>query len=101
MQQALEELRNLQPPQPDQDENARPPTSDSDYDEEMKGPDADAAGKKSQAAPMSDFEAALSLRSLPTPKYTSAEILAEEAANQQRRAKQKAIRAGARVEKNW
>jgi hypothetical protein len=48
-----------------------------------------------------DFQDALSLRSLPIPDYTSAEIMAEEAANQQKRARQKAARAGAKVEKNW
>ena len=56
---------------------------------------------KSQPASAGDFQAALSLRSLPMPNYTSAEILAEEAANQQKRARQKAARAGAKVEKNW
>ena len=53
------------------------------------------------AASPGDFEAALSLHSLPEPKYTAAEILAEELANQQQRAKQKAAHAGAKVEKNW
>ena len=48
-----------------------------------------------------DFQEALSLRSLPIPDYTSAEIMAEEAANQQKRARRKAARAGAKVEKNW
>jgi hypothetical protein len=38
---------------------------------------------------------------LPVPNLTSAEVMAEEAANQQKRARQKAARAGARVEKNW
>ena len=48
-----------------------------------------------------DFQEALSLRSLPIPDYTSSEIMAEEAANQQKRARRKAVRAGAKVEKNW
>jgi hypothetical protein len=48
-----------------------------------------------------DFQAALSLQSLPVPNYTSAEIMAEESANQQKRARQRAARAGAKVEKNW
>ena len=75
--------------------------NDSDYDEDLEEPDSDAEGKKSQPVSAGDFQAALSLRSLPVPNYTPAEIMAEEAANQQQRAKQKAARAGAKVEKNW
>jgi hypothetical protein len=80
MQQALEALRSQQPPAKDQKDNTMPSRNDSDY---------------------GDFQAALALRSLPVPNYTSAEIMAEESANQQKRARQKAARAGAKVEKNW
>jgi Ca-activated chloride channel homolog len=101
MEQAIEELRGLLPPAKDQDENNKPPLNQNDYDEELDGSDSEAEGKKLQSTPTAECEAALALRALPTPKYTSAEILAEEAANQQRRAKQKAARAAAKVEKNW
>jgi hypothetical protein len=101
MQQALEALRSLQPPSKDQEDNAMPSRNDGDYDEDMEGPDSETPGNKSQPVSAGDFQAALALRSLPVPNYTSAEILAEESANQQKRARQKAARAGAKVEKNW
>jgi hypothetical protein len=101
MGQALEELRSLQPPAPDQKNNAMPPASDNDYDEDVERPDAGAKVGKPQPVSAGDFAAALSLQSLPPPKYTPEEILAEEAANQQKRAKQRAARAAAKVEKNW
>ncbi len=101
MQQALETLRSLQPPSKDQADNAMPSRNDSGYDEDMEGPDSETPGNKSQPVSAGDFQAALSLRSLPVPNYTAAEILAEESANQQKRARQKAARAGAKVEKNW
>ena len=101
MQQALEALRSLQPPSKDQKDNTMPSRNDSDYDEDLEGPDSEAPGNKSQPVSAGDFQAALSLQSLPVPNYTSAEIMAEESANQQKRARQKAARAGAKVEKNW
>ncbi len=101
MQQALEALRSLQPPSPDEKDNAMPSRNDGDYDENMEALDSDAQGNKSQPVSAGDFKEALSLRSLPVPNYTSADILAEESANQQKRARQKAARAGAKVEKNW
>ena len=101
MQQALESLRSLQPPSTDQKDNTMPPMNDNNYDEDMEEPDSDAKGKKSKPVSPGDFSTALSLLSLPVPNYTSAEIMAEESANQQRRARQKAARAGAKVEKNW
>ena len=101
MRQALESLRSLQPPSTDQKDNTQPPMNDNDRDEDLDLPDSDAKGNKSKPVSPGDFQAALSLRSLPIPNYTSAEILAEESANQQRRAKQKAARAAAKVEKNW
>jgi hypothetical protein len=101
MQQALDTLRSLQPPTKDQEDSTMPANSAGDYDEDMELSDSDAQGNKSQPISAGDFQAALSLQSLPVPNYTSAEILAEEAANQQKRARQKAIRAGAKVEKNW
>ena len=101
MQQTLESLRSLQPPSKDQKDNAMPSRNEGDYDEDMQGPDSEGPGNKSQPVSAGDFQAALSLQSLPVPNYTPAEIMAEEAANQQKRARQKAARAGAKVEKNW
>jgi hypothetical protein len=101
MQQALDTLRSLQPPTKDQEDSNLPTKNAGDYDEDMELSDSDVQGNKSQPVSAGDFQAALSLQSLPVPNYTSAEILAEEAANQQKRARQKAIRAGAKVEKNW
>lgn len=101
MQQALEALRSQQPPSKDRKDKTMPSRNDRDYGEDMEGPDSEAPGNKSQPVSAGDFQAALSLRSLPVPNCTSAEILAEESANQQKRARQKAARAGAKVEKNW
>ena len=78
-----------------------PSSSDGDYDEDMAGIDSEADAEKSQPVSAGDLSATLSLPSLPVPNYTSAEILAEESTNQQKRARQKAARAGAKVEKNW
>ena len=41
------------------------------------------------------------LQQIESEKERSADIMAEEAANQKKRARQKAARAGAKVEKNW
>ena len=101
MQQALEELRSQLPPSQDEKNNGMPSANDNEYDEDMEEPNSDAGAKKSKPLSPGDFATALSLRSLPVPNYTSAEIMAEESANQQKRAKQKAARAGAKVEKNW
>jgi len=100
MEQALEALRNQLPPEKDQ-RDAQPPMNAGGFQEELDGPGADGDSKPSQPAAAGDFAAALALQSLPLPNYTSAEIIAEESANQQLRARQKAARAGARVEKNW
>ncbi|MCL4203307.1 MAG: VWA domain-containing protein [Pirellulaceae bacterium] len=100
MQQALDTFRSLQPPVKDQEDSTMPAKNAGDYDEDMEISDSDGQGR-SQPVSAGDFQAALSLQSLPVPNYTSAEILAEEAANQQARARQKSIRAGAKVEKNW
>ena len=72
-----------------------------DFDEDLEELDPDAQDDAARPVSPGDFRDALSLRTLPIPDYTSAEILAEEAANQQQRARRKAARAGARVEKNW
>ena len=100
MQQTLESLRALLPPKKAEDESL-PPRNDSGNDEGEEGLDTEGADNKQQPVSADDFQAAMSLQSLPVPNYTSAEIMAEEAANQQQRAKRKAARAGARVEKNW
>ena len=66
----------------------------------MGGPNRQPRRQRKPVSP-GDFQEALSLTSLPIPNYTSAEIMAEEAANQQKRARRKAARAAAQVEKNW
>jgi hypothetical protein len=101
MQQTLESLRSLQPPSPDQKDNTTPSMNDNEYDEDLEPADSPAKGHKPQQASAGDVQTALSFTSLPVPPYTSAEIMAEESANQQKRARQKAARAGAKVEKNW
>ena len=101
MRQTLETLRSLLPPSPDEKDKTMPSSNDGDYDENMEGPDSDTQDNGSQPVSAGDFKEALSLQSLPVPNFTSADILAEESANQQKRARQKAARAGARVEKNW
>ena len=100
MQQALDALRTLQPPEPEQDEDSPPPPAANDLDD-IAGPDTNVQDGAARPMQPSDFQEALSLQSLPIPNYTSAEILAEEAANQQKRARRKAAGAAARVEKNW
>jgi hypothetical protein len=101
MRQALDDLRGLQPPTADDQDDSMPPRNVGDDDENLDGPDDQARNKGSQTVSPGDFQQALSLRSLPIPDYTSAQIMAEEAANQQKRARRKAARAGAQVEKNW
>jgi hypothetical protein len=101
MEQALDALRSLQPPKTDEDDDSTASRNAGDYDENMEGLESDSQDNRSQPVSPGDFQEALSLRSLPIPDYTSAEIMAEEAANQQKRARQKAVRAGANVEKNW
>ncbi len=101
MQQALESLRALQPPSTDQENATIPAKNSSDYNEEMAAAASENNGNKSQPVPAGDFQTALSLQSLPVPNYTSADILAEEVANQKQRTKQRAASAGAKVEKNW
>jgi len=101
MEQALEALRGLQPPKRDDKDNAMASRSDGDFDGEIDGAEFERKDTRTKPVSPGDFQEALSLRSLPIPDYTSAEIMAEEAANQQKRARQKAARAGARVEKNW
>lgn len=101
MQQAIEVLRSQQPPSDDQSDNAAPSMSANGYVEDMGGLDSGKEADRPRPVSAGDFRAALELRSLPVPNLTPAEIMAEEAANQQKRARQKAARAGARVEKNW
>ena len=101
MQQALDALRSLQPPATDEEDDTTASRNVGDYDENMDGLDSKSQDNRSQAVSPGDFQEALSLRSLPIPDYTSAEIMAEEAANQQQRARRNATRAGAKVEKNW
>lgn len=100
MQQALDALRSLLPPATDEDNDLTASRKMGD-DENMDGLDFEPQDSGAQALSPGDFQEALSLQSLPIPDYTSAEIMAEEAANQQKRARRRAVRAGARVEKNW
>jgi len=101
MQQALETLRSLLPPETDVKDDSMAPGCVGDYDENMDGLEYDSNGNGPHPVSPGDFQEALSLRSLPIPDYSSADILAEEAANQQKRARRKAARAGSKVEKNW
>jgi hypothetical protein len=101
MQQAVDALRSLQPPATDEQDDTTASRNVGDYSEDMEGLDYESQDNRSQPISAGDFKEALSLRSLPIPDYTSAEIMAEEAANQQKRARRKAMRAGAKVEKNW
>ena len=48
----------------------------------MDGLESESQDNRSQPVSPGDFQEALSLRSLPIPDYTSADIMAEEAANQ-------------------
>ena len=101
MEQAFEALCSLLPPATDEQDDSMASRNAGDYDEELEGLDTGAQNKKSQPQPAGDFQEMLLLQALPIPNYTSAEIMAEEAANQQRRARRNAARAGAKVEKNW
>ncbi len=101
MEQALESLRSQQPPSPEKEDGAMPSRTANDYNEDMAGAESEGDARKPQPVSAGDFTEALSLRSLPVPNYTAEEILAEESANQKKRARQKAARAGAKVEKNW
>lgn len=101
MEQALEALRSLQPPSADEDDDTTASRNAGEYEADMDGLDSDSQDSKSRPVSPGDFREALSLQLLPIPDYTSADIMAEEAANQIKRARQKAARAGAKVEKNW
>ncbi len=102
MQQALDALRSLQPPTTDEEDDAMASRNEGDADEDMDGTRFRVPGQQVAACVPRRFPAgAYRCRSLPIPNYTSAEIMAEEAANQQKRSRQKAARAGAKVEKNW
>ncbi len=101
MQQALDALRSLLPPKTDEEDDTMASRNAGDYDEDMDGLESESQDNGSQPVSPGDFQEVLSLRSRPIPDYTSAEIMAEEAANQQKRARRKAARAGAKVEKNW
>jgi Ca-activated chloride channel family protein len=101
MEQALDALRSLQPPATDEEDDTMASGNVGDFDENMDVLEIESQDNRSQPVSPGDFQEALSLQSLPIPDYTSAEIMAEEAANQQKRARRKAVRAGAKVEKNW
>ena len=75
--------------------------SDWDFDEEMEWAESDSAASMSLPMSSQDFKTALENKALPSPNYTAEEILAEEAANMEKRAEQKASQAGSNVEKNW
>jgi hypothetical protein len=100
MQQSLDALQSLLPPKTDEEEETPPSRNEGDA-KKMDDLDSEVQGNQSRPSSPGDFQDALSLKSLPIPDYTSAEILAEESANQQKRSRRQADRAGARVEKNW
>lgn len=101
LEQALDSLKSLQPPVKDRDEEAMPPANSDESQEALNSPNSGSPGKQSPPVSPDDATMALEMRSLPVPNYTPDEILEEEAANQQKRARLKAARAGAKVEKNW
>lgn len=101
IEQALDALDSLQPPATDEEDDTMASRNVGDYHENMDGLESESQDNRSQPVSPGDFQEALTLRSLPIPDYTSAEIMAEEAANQKKRARRKAARAGAKVEKNW
>jgi hypothetical protein len=101
MQRALDALRGLQPPTADEQDDTIAGRRDGNFDEGVEGLESESQNNNTQPLTPGDFQEALSLRSLPMPNYTSAEILAEEIANQQKRARRRAARAGSKVEKNW
>ena len=101
MQDALDLLRGQLPPETDTADRRKPARNDRDGDHEPAEDGSSADDQQTPSESPGDFSTALSLRSLPVPNQTSAEILAEEVANQTQRAQQKAARAGSRVEKNW
>lgn len=101
MHQALDALRSLQPPQADEEDPTQASRNAGDWDEGLEELDSPAQDPLAQPVSPGDFQDALALRSLPIPDYSPAEILAEEAANQQERTRRRAVRADARVEKNW
>jgi len=74
---------------------------DGDDDGEKEWSESDQPGTQTMPAQSGQFKTALDNQSLPSPNYTSDEILAGEAANQEQRVKQKSSRSGAKVEKNW
>jgi Ca-activated chloride channel family protein len=101
MAQAAEALRKLQPPSTDENDDNAASRPVANLNEEMEQQDSGSQDGGQQPAASGDLQQALSLQSLPIPNYTAEEILAEEAANQKKRTRRKAARAGARVEKNW
>ncbi len=103
MQEALRLLSN-QGQNQDGDQDADSEFSDDmdwEFEEDMEWSESDAQSALSMPMSSQDFKTALENRTLPTPNYTAEEILMQEAANQEKRAQQKASRSGSKVEKNW
>ncbi len=75
--------------------------SDWDFDENAEQNESSQDSNLSIPMNSANFQTSLDSRSLPTPNYTAEEILQEESANTEQRARQKSSRAGANVEKNW
>jgi len=101
MQEALALLANQ-----NQKNNSDEPSSESDesnwdFDEDAEWDESDQQSNMSMPMSSQSFKTALENQTLPSPNYTSEEILTEEAANMEQRAQKKSERAGANVEKNW
>jgi Ca-activated chloride channel family protein len=75
--------------------------SEWEFEEDSEWSESDMPADMSMPMSSLNFKSALENQSLPSPNYTAEEILAEEAANMEKRAEQKASQAGANVEKNW
>ena len=103
MQEALRLLSNQGQNQDGEDDSDGEFSDDMDweFEEDMEWSESDAQSALSMPMSSQDFKTALENRTLPTPNYTADEILMQEAANQEKRAQQKASRSGAKVEKNW
>jgi hypothetical protein len=72
-----------------------------DFDENSEWSESELPSDMSMPMSSGNFQTALQNKSLPTPNYTAEEILMEEAANMEERAKEQSTRAGSKVEKNW
>lgn len=102
MQEALNMLdQNTSQNSQDGEEGSEEEGDDWEFEEDMEWSESDMAGDMSMPMESGEFKSDLSNQALPTPNYTSDDILMEEAANMESRAQQKSKSSGAKVEKNW